>query len=145
MIQISAPTGLSSTHFYIYQHKIPMSWYLLSLVLFAQLPLLGNAQTCYWPDKSVAQDITPCNSAANNSQCCGPYALCLDNGYAEDDLKILSRHYRRFSYCFNQGNEYGNRISRSECTDRTWDSDACPQKCQTSEFQPLLRVWDLLT
>jgi hypothetical protein len=59
---------------------------LVSLVLFAQLFLRGSAQTCYWPDNSIAQEVTPCNSAAKNSQCCGPYALCLDNGYADDSL-----------------------------------------------------------
>ncbi|KAG2164233.1 hypothetical protein JADG_003972 [Aureobasidium aubasidani] len=42
-------------------------------------------------------------------------SLCLDNGY-----------------CFNQGNKYGSRISRGGCTDRSWNSDACPQYCQTT-------------
>ncbi|KAH0286952.1 hypothetical protein M436DRAFT_60767 [Aureobasidium namibiae CBS 147.97] len=91
-----------------------ISGWLFSILLIAQLFLSGSAQTCYWPDNSVAETLTPCNSAATNSHCCGPYALCLDNGY-----------------CFNQGNEYGNRLSRSGCTDKTWNSDACPKYCQT--------------
>jgi hypothetical protein len=69
-----------------------MSRYLFFLTLVGQLSLLGSAQTCYWPDKSVAQDVTPCNSAANNSHCCGPYALCLDNGYVNVDFVIQYNH-----------------------------------------------------
>jgi hypothetical protein len=68
-----------------------VSWDLLFLILFGHFSLFGSAQTCYWPDKSVAEDVTPCNSAANNSHCCGPYALCLDNGYVDDCLAILSQ------------------------------------------------------
>jgi len=55
---------------------------LFCIFLIAQLSLFGLSQTCYWPDNSVAENLTPCNSAAINSHCCGPYALCLDNGYA---------------------------------------------------------------
>ncbi|THX31108.1 hypothetical protein D6D12_03034 [Aureobasidium pullulans] len=85
------------------------------LILSAQLFWLGAAQTCYWPDKSTAEELTSCNGLAENSHCCGANSLCLDNGY-----------------CFNQGNKYSNRISRGGCTDKSWDSDACPQYCQTT-------------
>lgn len=50
------------------------------LILSAQLFWLGAAQSCYWPDKSVAEELTSCNSMAENSHCCGANSLCLDNG-----------------------------------------------------------------
>ncbi|TIA03146.1 hypothetical protein D6C82_02130 [Aureobasidium pullulans] len=96
-------------------HKGAMFVFQILLILSAQLFWLGAAQTCYWPDKSIAEELTSCNSMAENSHCCGANSLCLDNGY-----------------CFNQGNKYGNRISRGGCTDKSWDSDACPQYCQTT-------------
>ncbi|CAD0112840.1 unnamed protein product, partial [Aureobasidium uvarum] len=56
------------------------NWCLIFFVLFGQLSLLGYAQTCYWPDKSIAETLTSCNSVAKNSHCCGADSLCLDNG-----------------------------------------------------------------
>ncbi|CAD0093478.1 unnamed protein product, partial [Aureobasidium vineae] len=58
------------------------NWCPIFFVLFGHLSLLGCAQTCYWPDKSIAEALTSCNGMAKNSHCCGADSLCLDNGYA---------------------------------------------------------------
>ena len=60
----------------------------LFFVCLGQLSLLGYAQSCYWPDKSIVETLISCNSAATNSHCCGVNSLCLDNGYASQMILV---------------------------------------------------------
>ena len=72
-----------------------------------------SAQTCYYPDGSVAAGNRPCNTTTTYSACCSTVDYCLTNGL-----------------CFDAGGN--NHISRESCTDRSWESNDCPQFCQTS-------------
>jgi hypothetical protein len=77
----------------------------LFVLLFSARTL---AQTCYYPDKSIAQYDVPCNASASASACCGSGSWCLDNGLCLD---------------------YGS-ISRGSCTDESWQSTECCPYCQ---------------
>lgn len=83
---------------------------------------MANAQTCYFPDGSVADRDTPCNSNATNygvSACCAHMDICLDN-----------------HLCLAQSGE--EVITRGTCTDRTWQSSGCSQYCADGD-RPLLQ------
>ncbi|THY22732.1 hypothetical protein D6D01_06192 [Aureobasidium pullulans] len=117
-IQIPVSTCSSRLSFAsLHSRKGAMFIFQKFLILSARLFWLGAAQKCYWPDKSIAEELASCNSMAENSHFCGANSLCLDNG---------------ISYSFNQGNKYGNRIWHGGCTDKSRDSDACPQYFQPS-------------
>ncbi|KAM0801885.1 hypothetical protein BDR22DRAFT_845558 [Usnea florida] len=73
---------------------------------------MANAK-CYYPDGSMANSDTPCNSAATISTfsaCCDQSDICLDNGLC------LMQHI-------------SPRISRGSCTDPSWRSPECAQFC----------------
>lgn len=75
--------------------------------------MMANAQTCYYPDGSVASNDSPCRSSSvgeGPSACCDPADICLNNGL-----------------CLAQWG--GEVISRGSCTDRSWQSPACSQYC----------------
>lgn len=40
-----------------------------------------SSKTCYFPDRSIDAESTPCNLAAEDSHCCRVGQMCLDNGY----------------------------------------------------------------
>ncbi|EME41182.1 hypothetical protein DOTSEDRAFT_55080 [Dothistroma septosporum NZE10] len=91
----------------------------LHSLLFAALVLLSSVPTiqaatgaqCFFPDGSKAANYTACNAASTESACCKTDEACLSNGY-----------------CFQQ-TSYSNRISRGACTDSSFGSTACPQRC----------------
>jgi hypothetical protein len=68
------------------------------------------AQTCYWPDGSIAGVHVPCNPAATYSACCSFADYCLSN-----------------SLCFDAG--ANNILSRGSCTDPTFQAQECPRYC----------------
>lgn len=68
---------------------------------------------CYYPNKEIAEGETPCNSSAEHSSCCSTDDVCLSN-----------------SYCFNRS----GRVVRSSCTDRNWESAACPYFCRDGMY-----------
>ncbi|EMC91736.1 hypothetical protein BAUCODRAFT_38871 [Baudoinia panamericana UAMH 10762] len=66
------------------------------------------SQICYYPDGQTISDDIPCGSNGTVSACCPANSLCLDNGL-----------------CYA-----GGIVSRSSCTDATWESSACPRYCK---------------
>ena len=89
------------------------------------LSLHAAAQTCYWPDGSVATGSSVCNPSSAYSSCCGNIDYCLTNGL-----------------CFDA---YGdNAISRQSCSDQSWVSKSCPQYCQSSRHLWVLYLSYLL-
>ncbi|KAF7188005.1 hypothetical protein HII31_10677 [Pseudocercospora fuligena] len=82
----------------------------LVFAIFASVAL--SATTCYFPDGTEAANFTTCNAGAANAACCTSSDACLSNGY-----------------CLQQDG-LSNRIIRGSCTDKTFDSSACPQQCK---------------
>ncbi|MCJ1383250.1 hypothetical protein MMC17_006888 [Xylographa soralifera] len=75
-----------------------------------------RAQLCWYPDGKTQAPDSPCQVGAASS-CCGQQAdgspaYCLSNGLCLSDMVV----------------------SRSSCTDQTWQSSACSQHCQQSTF-----------
>ena len=70
------------------------------------------AQTCYFPDKTVAERDTPCHTPTGGgaSSCCAEGDICLDN-----------------NLCMSQTGYLG--FSRGTCTDISWQSGNCSQYC----------------
>ena len=68
--------------------------------------------SCFWPAGNPAPIDIPCNSTSSASHCCKKDSVCLSNGY-----------------CLNAGDVTPYLLSRGACTDGTWQSDSCPQKC----------------
>ena len=80
--------------------------------------IMAGAQTCYYPDKSVAAKDSPCHSPSvgdGASACCNSNDICLNNGL-----------------CLAQGG--GEVISRGSCTDKDWESLECPQYCSDGKI-----------
>lgn len=75
--------------------------------------LLNNAvqaddRVCYYPNGVESGDV-PCSSS-DQTHCCGPYGICLENGF-----------------CINtSGKPY--TLSRGSCTDPDWGG-SCPTQC----------------
>ncbi|KAF4545218.1 uncharacterized protein LTHEOB_5629 [Lasiodiplodia theobromae] len=80
---------------------------LLTATLF--LLAVRAANTCYYPDGSVADKDIPCSSSSSGAACCPQGWQCLDDGICHFDEE--------------------DWITRYTCTDRSWDSAACPQYC----------------
>ena len=74
---------------------------------------MSNNQTCYFPAGGVAKTNRPCNASAPVSHCCAEGSVCLDN-----------------AYCLNAGVTEPYTLSRGTCTDPTFQSDSCPQRCK---------------
>ena len=85
------------------------SFYVFSWLNLALLTLAKRQ--CYFPDGSVDSSSTPCDTSSDNSACCGPGNACLSNGY-----------------CFTYVDTMLG-LGRQSCTDKTWQSDACPSNC----------------
>ena len=76
----------------------------------------SETQSCYYPDGTPDNTLTPCKTAQSVSACCGTDAVCLTNGL-----------------CLRVAPPMANRISRAGCTDETWKSNACPLYCTDGE------------
>jgi hypothetical protein len=90
---------------------------LISIALYACTAL--TASICYLPNgqlNTIGND-KPCNASAPVSACCGDTASCLSNGMC----KIEATEDTGISY------------ARGTCTDKTWNSPACPPMCQLSK------------
>ncbi|KAF2149708.1 hypothetical protein K461DRAFT_314825 [Myriangium duriaei CBS 260.36] len=77
-----------------------------------------RSPSCYAPDGADMTTVagliySSCNATAANSHCCAASDTCIDNGF-----------------CFGTGNNWGMRLYRGGCTDVSWGSSACPQRCQ---------------
>ena len=86
-------------------------------VCFLEKVTTIGAQTCYFPDGSVADHNTPCRAPSANqaSACCAYSDICLDN-----------------SLCLAQSGH--GVIWRGSCTDQTWQSIECARYCQDSKL-----------
>ena len=82
-------------------------------IVFLGIVVMADAQTCYYPDGSVASADSPCHSPSikdGASACCNSVDICLNNGL-----------------CLSQSG--GEMISRGSCTDQSWQSIECSQYC----------------
>ncbi|TID25743.1 gb [Venturia nashicola] len=68
------------------------------------------SKTCYWPNGSTAANQTVCASGSQ-SACCPIGNECTSNGLCYD-----------FGY-----------LKRGSCTDKTWESSACPKYCNKND------------
>ena len=68
--------------------------------------------TCFYPFGAPNEVDQVCNASAPASHCCSPDSACLSNGY-----------------CLNAGRSKPYMLSRGTCTDHTWRSPLCPQRC----------------
>lgn len=107
---------LQSISSYMWRKKMRLNLAVLFYVFSLCALLIAASSTCYYPDGGIATDHEPCNSSAENSACCSADSVCLSN-----------------SYCFSRT----GRIIRSSCTDRQWQSSACPYFCRDGN-SPLL-------
>ncbi|OCK94375.1 uncharacterized protein K441DRAFT_660230 [Cenococcum geophilum 1.58] len=83
------------------------------LSIFALLPW-ALAQSCHFPDGSVAGSDVPCNPSALVSACCFSDQACLSNGLCvSDPLNDALKAYHR-----------------GTCTDQNFKSSACPRFCE---------------
>src|ERR1700712_3184783 len=97
--------------------SLRLSLLLLSIALYAYSALA--ASICYMPNGLVNTQNSdkPCNASAPVSACCGDTASCLSNGMC----KLEATEDTGISY------------ARGTCTDKTWNSPACPPMCQISK------------
>jgi hypothetical protein len=79
-------------------------------------PLARGASQCYFPSGSKSSDV-PCDPDADVSMCCGSRDACLSSG-----LCLIP----------GTGPDEGIGFARGSCTDQSWDSAICPQRCQIS-------------
>ena len=76
-----------------------------------------RAVDCFSADGQLAKGAKPCNPTAAHSHCCRDADVCLTNGL-----------------CFSSG--LGAVVRRS-CTDRSWNSTACPRVCTTGKLEDI--------
>lgn len=69
--------------------------------------------TCFFPTGAEAPDDQACNATAPVSHCCAKGSVCLSNGY-----------------CLTAGQSIPYVLSRGTCTDDTFQSLSCPQRCK---------------
>ncbi|KAL9021889.1 MAG: hypothetical protein Q9185_000903 [Variospora sp. 1 TL-2023] len=86
---------------------------LLALLLSTQ-PLVA-AQNCYYPNGDLSTTDAPCSSA-KGAACCPLNWQCLDNGL-----------------CYLDNQKYFGRYT---CTDKSWQSSACPGYCTNRNTDP---------
>ncbi|KAE9369220.1 hypothetical protein N431DRAFT_413025 [Stipitochalara longipes BDJ] len=89
---------------------------LLSIVAFLALALTTEAAApqCFYPDGvTVEPNHTPCNTTQVDSACCLPQDSCTAQG--------LCLGTSNFNY-------------RGSCTDKSWQSNSCPQTCRLDPF-----------
>ncbi|KAF2203900.1 hypothetical protein GQ43DRAFT_469559 [Delitschia confertaspora ATCC 74209] len=70
------------------------------------------ANKCFYPNKGLAENDTPCNESSEFSHCCRSDELCLSNGL-----------------CLGGPGE----LVQASCTDQTWSSGRCFQQCKQAE------------
>lgn len=80
-----------------------------STLLLLLLVALVHAQSCYYPDGTPTDVDAPC---PDSDLCCPLNWQCLSNGL-----------------CYDPSNDY---YERRTCTDRSWESEDCPNFCTYS-------------
>lgn len=97
----------------------PMS--IKSLLFYALVHLSSCANTCYYPNGDPSTD-EPCDPNALFTQCCGSASNCLSNGLCLVEVNN-----------FVGTETVGTQYARGTCTDKTWVSPLCPQKCLVNQ------------
>lgn len=119
-------SGPDITTLYSSKHCRAMPSNLLSsglLSIFALLPW-ALAQSCHFPDGSVASSDVPCNPSALVSACCFSDQACLSNGLCvSDPLNDTLKAYHR-----------------GTCTDQNFESSACPRFCKRTIQSEVFRL-----
>lgn len=69
------------------------------------------ADTCYYPDKTLALGHVPCSDDPNGAPCCASDHICMGNGL-----------------CLNVGSHQPYGFSRAACTSLNWGG-SCPRIC----------------
>ncbi|KAL2268028.1 hypothetical protein VTJ83DRAFT_2874 [Remersonia thermophila] len=88
------------------------------LLAVAAAPSARGAIRCFFPNGDVNPEDVPCDPGAPVSMCCGSRDACLSSGL-----------------CLNPGTgpTRGISFARGTCTDQTWKSPICPQKCRINQ------------
>lgn len=73
-----------------------------------------------FPNGSTSSDV-PCDANAEVTQCCGTRSACLSNGLCALD---------------STSSDSGISYARGTCTDPSWASLSCPQRCQLNQDTP---------
>lgn len=82
--------------------------------------------TCYFPDGTPTEDI-PCttNSSVKADYCCGKDSICFENKICLNNIGTLAR---------------------GSCTDKSWNSPACPFFCVSGKSSlEVLHTFRLMT
>lgn len=95
----------------------------LSSFVLGFLASIVASRSCYFPNGNLAVGDTPCRDEAA-SACCGPDAICLTNGL-----------------CISVQQPYV--IARGSCTDDSWQSSDCPNRCKNGQFSVTCDKWRL--
>ena len=80
----------------------------------------GSARTCYFPAGNIAYDNVPCQPQNAQTHCCSGTQYCLANGLCRVNLDPGTTEF-----------------ARGACTDKDWNSPACPQQCKACRFPHL--------
>lgn len=73
--------------------------------------------TCYFPNGTPSEDI-PCTTNSSVDYCCGKNSMCFTN-----------------KVCLN----FVGTLDRGSCTDKTWNSSACPFFCLSGNCFNILK------
>lgn len=95
-----------------------LSFFVITTSLLYNSPSTGaqtTSSSCYWPNKTPAENHVPCSSDVA-SACCAPNQICLSN-----------------KLCLSVGQPFV--LSRGSCTDPTYGSQNCPDKCVRNAVQ----------
>ena len=85
---------------------------------------------CYRLDGSINNDDFPCNPSADHSICCGSGWACLENGLCQNTLHSNSE--------LPEGTNW-----LGTCTDISWNSTECLNKCDGGSFFSSTKVINL--
>ncbi|KAF2440264.1 hypothetical protein P171DRAFT_475773 [Karstenula rhodostoma CBS 690.94] len=88
---------------------------MLSLRQFLCIASLSShtLATCFFPNGNASPADTPCNPDAEVSHCCYKNQACLSNGLCVSDPYSPIKA----------------RLHRGTCSDKTWESNDCPNHC----------------
>ncbi|KAK3306232.1 uncharacterized protein B0T15DRAFT_534742 [Chaetomium strumarium] len=77
-----------------------------------------GASQCYFPNGRESSSDVPCDPSAEVSMCCPSRAACLSSGLCANP---------------ETGPNQGISYARGTCTDKSWRSAVCPQRCRINQ------------
>src|SRR3954470_10074193 len=78
------------------------------------LPVRLITASCYYPDGKLSESLSPCNTDAEESHCCGKSTFCVSHGF-----------------CFSSA--LGSVVRRG-CTEPSWNTSVCGGPGITGEY-----------